>query len=170
MDKLYHFSEDPTITRFVPRPHPSHPALAPAVWAINEEHASMYFLPRDCPRIAYHRLPDSTEEDVQRFLGLTTAQKVIVIENRWYPMIMETTLYEYTFAPEPFYCLDKHAGYYLSHEAVMPVAIQPVGDLIGKLCDAGVELRFTPSLLPLKVALLSSSLHYSMIRLRNAIL
>jgi hypothetical protein len=53
---LYHFSEDPTITRFDPRPHPSHPALPPAVWAIDRERAPMYFFPRDCPRIAFYRL------------------------------------------------------------------------------------------------------------------
>ncbi|MGG1661263.1 DUF6886 family protein [Brevibacillus sp. NRS-1366] len=170
MEKLYHFSEDPGISRFVPRLHPSHPELAPAVWAIDEAHAPMYFLPRDCPRIAYHQLPDSTEDDVRRFLGLTAAQKVIAIENRWYTTIKETTLYQYTFSPDSFYCLDKQAGYYLSHEAVEAEDMQPLGDLIGELSEAGVELRFTPSLLPLQEALHSSSLHFSMIRMRNAIL
>lgn len=48
MPKLFHFSEDPSISCFVPRPHPFHPTLPPAVWAIDEERAPMYFLPRDC--------------------------------------------------------------------------------------------------------------------------
>lgn len=38
---LYHFSEDPSIERFVPhvpRTNPTHP---PAVWAIDEVHAPL---------------------------------------------------------------------------------------------------------------------------------
>jgi hypothetical protein len=50
-DVLYHFSEDPNIHRFaphVPRTNPTHP---PAVWAIDADHAPLYWFPRDCPRV-----------------------------------------------------------------------------------------------------------------------
>ena len=43
-----------------------------------------------------------------------------------------------------------------------------MGDLLACLGEADIELRITPSLTPLKEALLDSSLHFSMIRMRNA--
>ncbi|WP_312115834.1 DUF6886 family protein [Brevibacillus reuszeri] len=168
IEDLFHYSEDPTISRFVPREHPSHPGLTPAVWAIARMQAPMYYFPRDCPRIAFYQTPDSTEGDIQRFLGLSRARMVITIENRWYPRLLDTRLYQYTFSSDTFYCLDKLAGYYLSHEAVEPIDVMPMGDLLAKLSQEDVELRMTPSLLPLRDALLTSSLHFSMIRMRNA--
>ena len=58
-NRLYHFSDDPSITRFVPRPvlvpatrPPGSDWLnGPLVWAIDEWHQPMYLFPRDCPRI-----------------------------------------------------------------------------------------------------------------------
>ncbi|MFP3391222.1 DUF6886 family protein [Brevibacillus sp. SIMBA_040] len=170
MEVLFHYSEDPTITQFVPRAHPSHPGLSPAVWAIDEKQAPMYFLPRDCPRIAFYQTEESKEEDVNRFLGVSTARMIIVIENRWYTQVKEAILYQYSFSPDSFYCWDHRAGYYLSHDPVEPIHVQAVGDLLARLSQEDIELRMTPSLSPLREALLPSSLHFSMIRMRNAIL
>lgn len=170
IEVLFHYSEDPTITRFVPRAHPSHPGLSPAVWAIDKQQAPMYFLPRDCPRIIFYKKPESTEEDINRFLGLGTARMVITIENRWYTRVRDAILYQYSFPPDSFYCLDHGAGYYLSHDPVEPIHVQPVGDLLARLSQEDIELRMTPSLSLLRDALLPSSLHVSMIRMRNAIL
>ena len=47
---LYHFSEDPSIERSAPHVPSSNPTQAPAVWAIDEDHAPLYWFPRDCPR------------------------------------------------------------------------------------------------------------------------
>ncbi|ASJ54127.1 hypothetical protein BP422_11565 [Brevibacillus formosus] len=168
MDKLFHYSEDPAIAIFQPRAHPSHPTLDPAVWAIDEERAPMYYLPRDCPRICFYKKADSVPADVERFLGLTSAKMVIAIESKWYPALTQTTLYEYTFSPESFYCWDEGAGYYLSKETVTPLDVRPLRDLVHCLSQADIELRITPSLLPLRDSLPQSSLHYSMIRMRNA--
>lgn len=165
---LYHFSEDPTIARFDPRPHPSHPALPPAVWAIDRERAPMYFFPRDCPRIAFYRLPETTSEDADRFLGHTTARMVIATENGWYGRIRQAKLYVYHLPPEPFTCWEPGAGYYIAHESIEPLKVEPMGDLIERLTSEDVELRLMPSLWPLHDALLASSLHFSMIRMRNA--
>ncbi|MEP7112276.1 MAG: DUF6886 family protein [Ilumatobacteraceae bacterium] len=49
---LYHFSEDPHIERFVPHVPRTNPSHAPAVWAIDSQHAPLYWFPRDCPRVA----------------------------------------------------------------------------------------------------------------------
>lgn len=168
MSVLYHFSEDPTIETFEPRLHPSHPTLAPAVWTIDEEHAPMYYLPRDCPRIAFYPKDSSSDEDKEQYDRQTRAAKVIVIENNWYAAVRETALYRYTFEAEPFTCWDREAGYYITHSAVTPLAVEPLGDLMQRLMEADVELRLTPSLTPLRDCLLTTSLHCSMIRMRNA--
>lgn len=177
---LYHFSEDPTIAVFHPRPAPGRGAYsAPLtaaeardrlVWAIDEEHAPLYWFPRDCPRIAFWALPTSTPEDLDRFLGHTAARWVIAIESVWLARLREATLYAYRLPAETFAPQGTHGGpgYYLSREPVVPLAVEPVGDLLARHAAAGIELRITPSLWPLRRALLASSLHFSMVRLRNA--
>ncbi|MEJ8546052.1 DUF6886 family protein [Brevibacillus borstelensis] len=164
----YHFSEDPFITCFHPRPHPSHPSLPPAVWAIDREKSPLYFFPRDCPRIGFGRATTTTPEDVARFMGFSDAAMVIATESAWYPIIKETKLYRYTFPPDTFVRWDDGAGYYLSFETVTPLAVQPLGDLLACLTRENVELRLTPSLKPLHDALLDSTMQFSMIRMRNA--
>jgi len=63
MSVLYHFSEDPSITVFFPRPHPSHPALAPAVWAIDAKRAPRFDDPDEkCQELSANKqaaLPES---------------------------------------------------------------------------------------------------------------
>ena len=69
--RLFHFSDDPGIERFEPRPVlvPSErPAgqewlNGPLVWAITEERQAAYLFPRDCPRILLWPRPDTTAED-----------------------------------------------------------------------------------------------------------
>jgi hypothetical protein len=46
---LCHFSEDPTITTFTPRPSRLE---RDCVWAIDEAHAPLYWFPCECPRVA----------------------------------------------------------------------------------------------------------------------
>jgi hypothetical protein len=177
---LYHFSEDPTITVFHPRPAPwrgafSDPltadeASARFVWAIDEEHAPLYFFPRDCPRIAFWPLPTTTASDRARFFGHTAARWVIAIESGWLDRVRRAELYAYRLPGDTFAAHGSHGGpgYYLSQEPIVPLGVEPVGDLLARLVAAGIELRLTPSLWPLRRVLLPASLHFSMIRLRNA--
>jgi hypothetical protein len=164
----YHFSEDPSIICFHPRPHPSHPSLAPVVWAIDQEKSPLYFFPRDCPRIGFGRSAKTTPEDAARFMGYSDASMIIAAESAWYQRIKEAKLYKYTFPPNPFVCWDHGAGYYVCHETVTPLSVEPMGDLLDCLTQANVELRLTPSLKPLHDSLLDSTMQFSMIRLRNA--
>lgn len=165
---LYHFSEDASIETFIPRINSSHPHLPPLVWAIDEEHSPLYYFPRDCPRVAFWKRPDSSEEDLQRFGLFKTVRMVIAIEGAWLDRMNHTQLYMYEFVPDSFTCFDANAGYYVSKETVVPVSVKPVGNLMAQLVHAGVELRITPSQFPLHDALLNSSLQFSMIRMRNA--
>jgi hypothetical protein len=177
---LYHFSEDPTIEVFHPRPAPERGALsAPLtaeeardrlVWAIDEENAPLYWFPRDCPRVAYWAVPASTPEDIDRFFGHTTARWVVAIEGAWLERMRQTQLYAYHLPGDTFQPQGSHGGpgYYLSRLTIEPLKVEPVGDLLARHVAAGIELRITPSLWPLRHALLSASLYFSMVRMRNA--
>jgi hypothetical protein len=46
---VYHFSEDPSIRRFQPHVAATSSHAEPLVWAIDEEHAPLYWFTRDCP-------------------------------------------------------------------------------------------------------------------------
>ena len=166
---LYHFSETADIAHFVPRTIASRPEMSAAVWAIDDEHAPLYWLPRDCPRVAFWALPTSTPEDRVRFLGQTAARIVMAIEAGWLDRVRQTTLFAYHLPGESFHMPEGEGpGYHISRVAVTPLRVEPVGDLLARLMARGVELRLTPSLWPLYHALLPATLHYSMIRMRNA--
>lgn len=177
---FYHYSDDPGIEVFHPRPiPPQSPGAPPAsadyaganlVWAIDEDHAPLYWFPRDCPRVAYWPLPTSTDEDIARFLGHTTARWVIAIEGAWLERVRSAKLYEYrlpgdTFRPQ---WSGGGPGYHVSREAVTPLSVELVGDLLARQVAANIELRITPSLWPLHRALIPATLHFSMVRMRNA--
>lgn len=165
---LFHFSEDATIARFEPRPSHRDPAGRSLVWAIDEAHAPLYYVPRDCPRVAFQAAPHSTPADVERFLAHTSARWVMAIEGRWLQQMRETRLYAYHLPAATFTCIDEGAGYFVSEQAVSPLAVELVGDLLERCVAAGVELRITPSLWPLYRAVAASSLQFSILRMRNA--
>ena len=164
---LYHFSEDPTITRFKPRVPPA--GGDPVVWAIDDAHQVMYFFPRDCPRACYWPDARTTVEDRNRFFAHTTAAMIIAVESSWLDSIRNTTLYRYEMPAATFArARGDDSGHHISFEAVSPLAMEPVDDLLGALIAAGVELRVTPSLIPLWRDVIASSLQFSGTRLRNA--
>lgn len=167
---LYHFSEEPNIQVFSPRPSTSFPHLEPAVWAIDEEHAPHYFFPRDCPRVIYWKADWTSEDDTTRFFRDTSVDKIIVVENGWLERIRHTKLYVYTFPAEPFELFEeaKTAGYYISHQEIVPLKVELVGDLIEKILSENIELRFTPNLYPIRNSVISSSVDFSIIRFSNA--
>lgn len=164
---LYHFSEDPAIARFVPRPPLARPEVEPLVWAIDEWHAPIYFFPRDCPRACFLPLPTTTPEDYARFCATVPARMVIAIESGWLDRVRATRLYRYIMPEETFEDIHDY-GAHVSRETVVPLRVEPVGDLLAALMEAGVELRITPSLVPLGRAIIETTLHFSLIRMRNA--
>jgi uncharacterized protein DUF6886 len=164
---LYHFSEDPTIERFVPRPPLAHPEWEALVWAIDAWHQPIYWVPRDCPRVCFWPLPATTPEDRAHYEASTAARMVVTIEAAWLERLRTTTVYRYTMPEEPFESLHDH-GAHVSRETVVPLAVEPMDDLLARLAAADVELRITPSLVPLVHSLQRTSLHWSLIRMRNA--
>ncbi|GLX68222.1 DUF6886 family protein [Paenibacillus glycanilyticus] len=156
--RLFHFSEESSIERFVPRVKANRTNMPPVVWAIDEEHQFTFFFPRDCPRIVYTRSAGITDEDEQKFFGLSHANIVITAETSWYERIKHTTLYRYELPTESFERFDESAGYYISTETLIPINVHPLPDLLSHLMKLGIEVRFSPNLHPLRDAILNSSL------------
>jgi uncharacterized protein DUF6886 len=168
--EVLHFSEDPTITSFVP--HVAATAQQPEayVWAVNAEQAPSYWFPRDCPRVMAWGIATTTVDDLQRILGPGGGPRVHAIEYAWLERLRTTRLYAYRLPAGPF----RPFGAPQPHAmvAVEPVAplgpAEPVGDLLAHHAAAGIQLRVLPNLWAFLDAVAASSVQFSGIRLRNA--
>jgi hypothetical protein len=92
---------------------------------------------------------------------------VIAIESGWLERLRTTALYRYALPAHTFEPLHDH-GLHVSRVAVEPLAREPIPDLLAAHAATGVELRVTPSLWPLAESLQQTTLHWSLIRMRNA--
>jgi hypothetical protein len=172
--RLFHFSDDPSITLFEPRPVrvPSDRGQGrdwlngPLVWAIDEAFAPMYLFPRDCPRIVLLRKPDTTPTDLARWFGPSNAKVLAHIESAWLESVSRSVLYRYELPSDDFEALHD-AGMWVSREPVRPMRVDKLSDLPAALRAAEVELRVMDDLTPLR-SVWGSTLHASGIRLRNA--
>ena len=117
--------------------------------------------------MTYYAGRDTTAADVERFLGSSPA--VIAVESAWLERLRACRLYCYHITPETFACIDECAGYFVSREPVVPARVQVVDDLLAALLGRGVELRLVPDLWSLRDAVVSSTLQFSLIRMRNAL-
>ena len=168
-DYLYHFSEDPSIERFVPRPVRVGPSDEALVWAVDRANCHQFYFPRDCPRVVISKSRSTSAEDSETFFGHTTAEVVAAIESRWLGRMRNTTIYRYTLPAEGFALRDEYAGYWVSERECMPLEMEPIRDLMAALVDAGVDLRIMPSLVSLRNAVIESTLDFDIIRWRNAV-
>lgn len=162
---LLHISEEPGIERF--EPQASEYTAEPVIWAIDEDRLRNYLVPRECPRVTFYAGPKTTAADVERFLGSSPA--VVAVESGWLERLRSCRLYCYHLPPQTFECMDECAGYFVSRVSVVPTHVEAFEDLIAELLRRGVELRFVPSLWPLRDAVAASTLQFSIIRMRNAL-
>lgn len=169
---LFHFSDNPAVTRFIPRPlrtpvaRPQGQAWlnGPLVWAIRPSHAFLYHFPRDCPRIVIWATDKSTDADKQHWLGHD--QRVAYVEESWMDRIASASIYRYQLPDAGFRDLED-VGMSVASHTVIPKKIDHLTDLPARLTALGVALRAVPSLQPIKMVW-DSSLHASGIRLRHA--
>jgi hypothetical protein len=165
MSRLFHASETANIECFEPR---TDDLGRPAVWAIDETHLPNYLLPRECPRICVRRGACEDAALVERLLGETT--HAIYVERAWREHIAATTLFVYEFDASPFVRVDANAGYFQSRNTVRPTATQTLTDLELAQRLRGVAIRYVDSLRLIQNAVVNSTLEFSCIRMRNALL
>ena len=164
---LWHFSEDPDLSLFRPRLTPASPAAPAAVWAVDTRHAPLYWFPRDCPRGCIWPVSTTTAADRERFFGQSAATRIHVIESAWLDRMRACRLYAYRL-PRPPFRLHETGGYWVSSEAVEALERTETGDLLARHAVAGIELRVTTSLWPFWRRVITSTVEFSGIRLRNA--
>jgi len=160
--RLFHVSEESDITQFVPR-IPDRDDLDKSkglVWAINEYCLPNYLAPRECPRVTYHALDETTEEDVSRFFS-SSCRHCVIIEHFWHERMQNTVLYLYEFDPSNFYLQDKSAGYYVSERTELPIGKMKIDNIYGELFNRGIEVRLVNNLWILRDAVINSTLNYS---------
>ncbi|MBY5557396.1 hypothetical protein HFO41_03070 [Rhizobium leguminosarum] len=170
--RLFHFSDDPDIAVFEPRPVRV-PSVRPAgwewlngplVWAIDADHDFMYLFPRDCPRILLWATADTPEAERRRWLCDWRA--VACVERHWLERLEAETIHRYEMPAESFEDLDD-AGMWVARRRVIPLERTAISRLDQEFAPRRVELRVVDSLRPLK-NLWNTNLHVSGIRLRNA--
>lgn len=164
---MWHVSEDASIAEFRPHRARSAESNEPLVWAIDTRHLPLFWFPRECPRGTFWAGPDTTSDDAERFL-LGASQRVHAVESGWLDAIREARVLAYRLPEESFEPHPEVGGYWLSREAVAPLELVELGDLIARHAEAGIELRLVPSLAPLWQRVIASTLEFSGIRLRNA--
>jgi hypothetical protein len=162
---LWHVSEDPTITRFDPHVSATATSREPRVWAVDTRHLPLYWFPRECPRATFWATTETTPADAELLAG---APRVHAVEEGWLEQLHDARVVVYclpeqTFKPDP-----EVGGYWLSRQPVAPLGIVELGDLVARHERAGIDLRVVPNLWPLWDCVVSSTLEFSGIRLRNA--
>jgi hypothetical protein len=155
---LWHVSEEPAIRRFEPREG--------KVWAIGTRLLPLYWFPRECPRATFWADSGTTDDDVYRFLGGDRSRRVHVVEPDWLEPMRRARVVAYRMPEQPF--VENEDRFWISTDAVEPLELVELGDLLARHEEAGIPLHTDPDLLGLWNDVIASTLGFSGIRLRNA--
>ncbi|WP_433436458.1 DUF6886 family protein [Nonomuraea sp. CA-141351] len=167
--QVLHFSEDPTIERFVPHVAPTSSLKESYVWAVGHDRCPDYWFPRACPRAMAWVGPRTIEEDAARIIGAGCGERVHAIEYGWLKPIREVRLYAYRLPANDFKPIGDPPSAVVSTAPVTPLGPpERVGDLFELHEEAGIQLRVLPRLWPFWDEVIASTLEFSGIRLRNA--
>jgi hypothetical protein len=168
--EVVHFSEDPTITHFVPHVAATAREPDPYVWAVGHDRAPDYWFPRECPRAMAWTVPETTDADRDRILGTGCGGRVHAIEYRWLDTVRTTRVYAYRLPAAPFVPITEDGHALVATVPVTPLGPpEPVGDLLALHEEAGIQLRVLADLWPFWDAVVGSTVGFSGIRLRNAL-
>ena len=164
---FHHFSEDPTIERFVPHVPATNPTHAPAVWAIDTQHAPLYWFPRDCPRVAVWPTTDEQRPGFAEAFT-TSAPRVHAMEAHWLARMRDVRLFRYDLPDHLFTPWEQATGQWVATEPVVPLTVTPAGDLLDLHAESGIELRIVPSLWPIHDLVLPGPWEFSIVRISFA--
>ena len=168
--RLFHISEEENIEIFNPR-IPDRNDLDKSiglVWAIDEARLPNFLTPRDCPRVTYHIGENTSQEDIGKYFSSSTQSHAIILENKWYEKMNNTTLYVYEFDPKDFVLQDNIAGYYVATTPQTPIAKFSLNNLISELIARNIEIRFVDNLWDIANSVKQSTLNWSLCRMGYA--
>jgi hypothetical protein len=170
VDVVFHFSEDPAITEFVPHVAKTAVERRPLVWAVGEDREADYWFPRQCPRAMAWAVPDTTDDDRRYVLGPGGYRRVHAVEYGWLDRIATCRVYRYTLPAQSFRLVEGDAPHaYVSDTAVTPLGPpEPLPPLLKLHERARIQLRVLDNLWPWWDEITASTLGYSGIRLINA--
>jgi hypothetical protein len=111
-----------------------------------------------------------SDDDVTAFQSTwaTTARRVHILEDSWLDRMRCTALYRYSFDPEPFARWPEASGYWVSHGAVDPIAVEQMGDLAELHRTNHIDLRSVENLWPAIDVAQSRDWDFSIVRKGNA--
>lgn len=168
--QVLHFSEDPTITRFVP--HVAVTARQPDayVWAVGHDRAPDYWFPRQCPRALAWVRPETSDVDRERIIGAGCGTRVHAVEYAWWQAMRTTPVYAYRLPAGPFRAIgEPYPHAVVAVEPVTPLGPpEPLGDLVECHAAAGIQLRLLDDLWPFWQQVVTTTVGFSGIRLHNA--
>ncbi len=163
---LFHYSEDPCVSRFEPHVPRTNPGVAAAVWAIDAARAPLYWFPRDCPRVTVWANTAAQRRHLRHLFG-TDCTRVQAAPSSWSDEIGACKLYEYRFEAADFGPWPEAEGQWISYRAVTPADVVPVGDLLERHREVNIDLRLVPSLGAIRETVLESGLPFSIVRYRD---
>jgi len=167
--QVLHFSEDPTITRFAPHVAATAQQSEAYVWAVDYDRAPDYWFPRQCPRAMAWVTPETTEEDRERIIGPGGGLRVHAVEYAWLERMRTVELYAYRLDARDFRSFGEPPNAHVAEREVRPLGpAERVGDLFELYEEADIQLRVLPTLLPFWDQVITTTLGFSGIRLRNA--
>lgn len=172
--RLFHLSEVGNIEVFAPRPVevPSQRGSGQEwlngalVWAVDEARQAAYFFPRDCPRILLWPTEETSDSDRAGWFADGENSMIACVQADWLARIEKQVLFRYELPDVTFRSIED-GWMWVSHDAVAPIQVNRIDDLVDALRSEEVELRVMDSLVPLR-DVWQTSLHASGIRLRNA--
>ena len=166
--KLFHVSEESDITEFIPRiPYRKNLDQSKGiVWSLTEPALPNWLTPRNCPRVGYRVVEETTQEDIANFFS-SSSRHCVAIEHGWHAKMLETTLYVYEFDTEHFY-FDEAAGFYVSAHTEIPIGVTKYENLFEELFKRNVEVRILNNLWQLGESVQKTTLKWSLCRMGYA--
>ena len=124
----------------------------------------MFWFPRDCPRATFWPSSATSPADLERFFDGET-KRVHATEQAWLDRIRAAAVVAYRLPEDTFRPHPEVGGYWISDEAVEPIEVVPLGDLIARHAASGIELRFVRNLWPLWERVTGSTVEFGASRL-----
>ncbi|MGL5004959.1 MAG: DUF6886 family protein, partial [Casimicrobium sp.] len=140
VERLWHVSDDGRIERFIPREPPERAkgVSVPVVWAVSTARLPNYLVPRDCPRVTFYRCSTTLRTDIERF-NVPDSGQVVVVDERWLPLVGKSEIWLYELPNAGFRCLDKNAGYFVHESEVRPLSKTRLTDLPFEIAFRGAQ-------------------------------